>query len=392
MARSLFDSLLGTLDRRSIGEMAGALGESEQSVSRGMESSIAVILAALIGKSQDTSELAKILDLAPAAYGDVTWSRVAAGASDPSSPLVSSGRRVLAALFGNEEGAVASAVSTRSGLRPGATSTLMGMAARIVMCFATKRLRDGGLSLSDFAAVLRGESAAVRDALPGGLSDLFWPRTTGATPAVVGQAAEREKSSSWGLLLTLAALALGLVGIFTHAHRPTTKVDLSGTANRAAAQMYKLGEFVKQTLPNNIDLNIAANGVEARVLAFIQDPRATPDDRTWFVCDRLQFDTGSAKLHPESQEQISNIAAILSAYPSVRMTVVGYTDNVGSPEQNRQLSQARANAVVVELVRKGTSAERLTAEGYGERDPVAGNSTEEGRAQNRRVSIGVSQK
>ena len=74
MARSLFDSLLGTLDRRSIGEMAGALGESEQSVSRGMESSIAVILAALIGKSQDTSELAKILDLAPAAYGDVTWS------------------------------------------------------------------------------------------------------------------------------------------------------------------------------------------------------------------------------------------------------------------------------------------------------------------------------
>jgi outer membrane protein OmpA-like peptidoglycan-associated protein len=392
MARSLFDSLLGTLDRRSIGEMAGALGESEQAVSRGMESSIAVILAALIGKSQDTSELAKILDLAPAAYGDVTWSRVAAGASDPSSPLVSSGRRVLAALFESEEGAVASAISIRSGLRPGATSTLMGMAARIVMCFVTKRLRDGGLSLSDFAAVLRGESAAVRDALPGGLSDLFWPRTTGAAPAVVGQAAEREKSSSWGLLLTLAALALGLVWIFTHAHRPTTKVDLSGTANRAAAQMYKLGEFVKQTLPNNIDLSIPANGVEARVLAFIQDPRPTPDDKTWFVCDRLQFDTGSANLYAESQEQISNIAAILSAYPSVRMTVVGYTDNVGSPEQNRQLSQARANAVVVELVRKGTSAERLTAEGYGERDPVAGNATEEGRAQNRRVLIRVSQK
>jgi OOP family OmpA-OmpF porin len=392
MARSLFDSLLGTLDRRSIGEMAGALGESEQSVSRGMESSIAVILAALIGKSQDTSELAKILDLAPATYGDVTWSRVAAGASDPSSPLVSSGRRVLAALFGSEEGAVASAISIRSGLRSGATSRLMGMAACIVMCFVIKRLRDGGLSLSDFAAVLRGESAAVRDALPGGLSDLFWPRTTGAAAAVVGQVAEREKSSSWGLLLTLAALALGLVWIFTHAHRPTAKVDLSGTANRAAAQMYKLGEFVKQTLPNNIDLSIPANGVEARVLAFIQDPRITPDDRTWFVCDRLQFDTGSASLHPESQEQISNIAAILSAYPSVRMTVVGYTDNVGSPEQNRQLSQARANAVVVELVRKGTSAERLTAEGYGELDPVAGNSTEEGRAQNRRVSIRVSQK
>jgi len=266
------------------------------------------------------------------------------------------------------------------------------MAACIVVCFVAKRLRDGGLSLSDFTAVLRGESAAVRDALPGGLSDLFWPLTTGAAPAVVGQPAEREKSSSWGLLLTLAALALGLVWIFTHAHRPTTKVDLNGTANRAAAETYKLSEFVKQTLPNNINLSIPANGVEARVLAFIQDPRGTPNDRTWFVCDRLQFDTGSAKLHPESQEQISNIAAILSAYPSVRMTVVGYTDNVGSPEQNRQLSQARANAVVVELVRKGTSAERLTAEGYGERDPVADNSTEEGRAQNRRVSIRVSRK
>jgi K(+)-stimulated pyrophosphate-energized sodium pump len=122
------------------------------------------------------------------------------------------------------------------------------------------------------------------------------------------------------------------------------------------------------------------------------DPAARPDRTTWFDFDRLLFDTGSPSLRPESQEQLNNIAAILQAYPNVRLKVGGYTDNVGGTERNLKLSQDRATSVVVELVNKGVSPNRLSAEGYGEQHPMADNSTEEGRARNRRVSMRVTEK
>jgi OOP family OmpA-OmpF porin len=71
--------------------------------------------------------------------------------------------------------------------------------------------------------------------------------------------------------------------------------------------------------------------------------------------------------------------------------VGGYTDNVGSAEQNQKLSQKRADNVMAQLESKGISANRLTAAGWGEQSPVADNATAEGRARNRRVPVGATQ-
>jgi OOP family OmpA-OmpF porin len=74
------------------------------------------------------------------------------------------------------------------------------------------------------------------------------------------------------------------------------------------------------------------------------------------------------------------------------MRIGGYTDNVGDPAQNLELSKERADAVMAEEVRRGLAPDRLTAEGYGEQHPVADNSTEAGRAQNRRIAMRITQK
>jgi K(+)-stimulated pyrophosphate-energized sodium pump len=105
----------------------------------------------------------------------------------------------------------------------------------------------------------------------------------------------------------------------------------------------------------------------------------------------LRFDVGSAKLRPESQAKLDDIAGILRTNPNARMTVTGHTDSVGNAEGNRLLSEKRANGVVAELVNKGISKDRIAAEGSGQQYPVADNSTAEGRAQNRRVSVDVTQ-
>jgi outer membrane protein OmpA-like peptidoglycan-associated protein len=111
-----------------------------------------------------------------------------------------------------------------------------------------------------------------------------------------------------------------------------------------------------------------------------------------FSFDRLLFSTGSATLQPQSSEQLHNIAAILKAYPNTHLTIGGYTDNTGDAAQNLKLSQDRADSVTAELVKLGVAKDRLLAKGYGEQHPVGDNATEAGRAQNRRISMLVTQK
>jgi outer membrane protein OmpA-like peptidoglycan-associated protein len=74
------------------------------------------------------------------------------------------------------------------------------------------------------------------------------------------------------------------------------------------------------------------------------------------------------------------------------LKIGGYTDNAGDDAANLALSTDRARAVMGELINMGVAANRLEAEGYGEAHPVASNDTEEGRQQNRRVSVRVTKK
>jgi outer membrane protein OmpA-like peptidoglycan-associated protein len=75
--------------------------------------------------------------------------------------------------------------------------------------------------------------------------------------------------------------------------------------------------------------------------------------------------------------------------PTVRIEIGGHTDNVGKPADNLALSNNRAKAVVRYLISKGIAASRMTAKGYGETKPIADNSSEEGRAKNRRTELKV---
>jgi cytochrome c oxidase subunit II len=140
-----------------------------------------------------------------------------------------------------------------------------------------------------------------------------------------------------------------------------------------------------------LKLNVAADGIESKVMSFITGN--TPlDEKTWFNFDRLLFETGKSTLKSESQEQLKNIVEILKAYPNVNIKLGGYTDNVGHAANNLKLSDDRAKSVMTELVKMGIDKTRLAAEGYGQEHPVADNATEEGRSQNRRISIKVTKK
>jgi outer membrane protein OmpA-like peptidoglycan-associated protein len=101
----------------------------------------------------------------------------------------------------------------------------------------------------------------------------------------------------------------------------------------------------------------------------------------------INFDFDKADIKPESQPIIDEIVKLLENDPSLNLTVEGHTDNVGAPDYNKGLSDARARSVVAALTARGIEAGRLRAEGHGQDRPIADNSTDEGRAQNRRVEL-----
>ena len=101
----------------------------------------------------------------------------------------------------------------------------------------------------------------------------------------------------------------------------------------------------------------------------------------------VNFQTGKATLLPASQGTLDQVAHSLIDNPDVNVEVGGHTDNVGSEAANLRLSQARAEAVRQYLIGKGVPADRITAKGYGESNPVGNNATAAGRAANRRVEL-----
>jgi outer membrane protein OmpA-like peptidoglycan-associated protein len=101
----------------------------------------------------------------------------------------------------------------------------------------------------------------------------------------------------------------------------------------------------------------------------------------------VTFATGSANLSPDFRATLDKVGATLTEYEKTYVDVMGHTDSVGSDAFNQTLSEQRASTVADYLAGKGVQRARLATKGFGESQPKASNTSEEGRATNRRVEI-----
>ena len=101
----------------------------------------------------------------------------------------------------------------------------------------------------------------------------------------------------------------------------------------------------------------------------------------------VSFDTGSATIKPQMRTVLDPFASSLTNDPKAQLTIIGHTDSTGSPAVNDPLSVQRAQSVRDYLATHGVTSTRIQIDGRGEREPVADNATESGRAKNRRVEI-----
>ncbi|MGM0593111.1 MAG: OmpA family protein [Pseudomonadota bacterium] len=109
------------------------------------------------------------------------------------------------------------------------------------------------------------------------------------------------------------------------------------------------------------------------------------------VSSEASFDFDRAEIKPQFRPTLDKVARVLRDDPGLRITVIGFTDSIGSESYNLRLSQRRADATADYLVSRGVARSQILTEGLGEAEPRASNMTEAGRAQNRRVEIYLQQ-
>jgi len=136
----------------------------------------------------------------------------------------------------------------------------------------------------------------------------------------------------------------------------------------------------------------ATAAMRAQLLQQLNSVLQTTDSPRGLVVNMADvlFDFGKHDLKPDAKMKLAKLAGIIQAHPGLRLAIEGHTDNIGSDEANMKLSQQRADAVRDLLLQQGLAADTVTALGLGKADPVADNSTNEGRQKNRRVEIIVS--
>ncbi|HSA55711.1 MAG TPA: OmpA family protein [Gemmatimonadaceae bacterium] len=420
---SLVNSITELVTPDMASRVATTLGESDTAVTRGLRAGISSVLAGLVNRTGDSGAMSRVYEMATHRENDLdALGDVASNITRSMTGAVRTGGvadALLSTLFGGRSSEVGHLVARTAGFQKSSSgSMILSAAAPMVLGFLGRTVRDRSLGVSQFTSLIASQRDSILDAAPMGLGNLldtesaarvggpaYRREETHVPPPRTAQ--QREKSGGgwlWPLLGGAAVLAL-LWAVLGRDRTPQTTAraadTVAGTAAGAARRTVDtaagtvagvardLGASTRHMLPGGVALDVPERGIESRLIGFIADERRPVNDTTWFNFDRLTFATGSATILPDSREQLDNIAAILKAYTNVRVRIGGYTDSSGDVTTNIRLSQQRAEAVRQALIGRGVAASRLTAEGYGAAHPVADNTTEAGRAQNRRIALRV---
>ncbi|UOQ64541.1 OmpA family protein [Hymenobacter volaticus] len=429
-----------------INHISLAVDESEKGVEKALEKAIPLVLESLMLRAERTGGPEMLLDLAREAY---TANLFPHFPHLETTAWYAKGASLMQNLAGEGYEGLINRISIVSSIRPSAGQSLLLIAAAAVLSVLGKYAAENELSQAELMNWFRTQKAEIAMALfpdmnrrPTEFSDrpdtqlnasitsrpaamarrpapaeqgIWNPIGGGATytpqPETHAPAPSPAPSFRWQwALVLLMAVCLGYY--FGHDQLTTipgtaaafATAPPEGTPAVAASTkgvydkdrdtyIYDTGQPIILTLANGTTQKVGANSTENRLYTFLSDPAFQVDsvNRTkgWINFDRVYFEAGKATLTPESQLQLHNVAEVLKSFPKATVKLGGYTDSTGDAAKNLQISEQRAKTAALALVKEGIPFSRLQYKGYGSKYFVADNTTLEGRALNRRISVRV---
>ncbi|MCF3110428.1 OmpA family protein [Niabella sp. CC-SYL272] len=422
MSINIVDLVKNYVPQDLIAKAGSFLNESEGNVSNAVSGIIPAVLGLFASKASSGEQgAAEVLDAAKGFSNSGIQNN--ADALFGNADLLSKGTSLFKGLLGDKTNSIIDSIANFAGIKSSSSGSLISMIVPLVLGLLGKHATDNHLNAGTFSSFMSSQKSNILSALPSGLGSLGTVLGLNSISDGVRQTVSNVQETAapaynyaketaqnagggakWLLpLLLLAVVALALwyflgkgcnntsttsTGADSTAVAPTDTLTTPQTAPAPAAKT-----LAEVTLPNGVKLQAYPGGIEDQLVQFIQsDEYKNATDSTlkekWFNFDDLNFEFGTTKLTDSSKRQLDNIAAILKAFPDVKIKVGGYTDKKGDDAANLKLSDGRAKAVQAALKAAGVGAQVPEAEGYGEKlAKVDENASDEARAADRRTSV-----
>ncbi len=389
---SLLDSVRAYLTPELIRGASSAIREPESAIRLALATAVPSILAGLTHLSSSVEGVRQLGNLVhEGAFAPVADNAaILFAGGTPTTNLMSAGQQLLGSVFENSS-SIVDTLARHSGIHTSSAAALLGMTAPLVLGVIGKCANAQGLDAAGIAGLLRAQQESIFGALPSRISQLI----ALSGPAVVPPAADADRGRSraaaeiarerysgaptgsstagvkrwlWVALIVLAGV---LLWIFARSRGPS-------------------GALTRLSLPNGTSISVFEDSLNYSLASYLASQ--TGDVPRTFIFDHLNFQTASTELTPDSVQNVTDLTAILKAYPNAQITLTGHTDNTGDADANQRLSVDRANVIKTMLVSGGVASDRISTAGYGQSRPITANYTDEGRARNRRLELTVTGK
>ena len=413
----LMKTLSGLLTPEMTQKISQMTGATPQQTTSALSSAFPTILAGLMGKlGSDQGSFGTILEMI----------KKVSSSSDMFSNAQTStqtGTNFLNTLFGDKLNTVVQGFSTHANINTTTSQNILSAGSNLVMGTLGKVNQTQGLTASSLLGLLTQNKSSIMGMLPSGLGSMLNLSSIGNVAGLAQQAGGgfMKKLIPLAAVLALAFFGIkyyGKTAVKTVQETASTAVeatkDAATTATQAASDAAatvteaasdaastvtdaastaasNAAKWMDVTLPNGTKLNLEEGTINYTLAKFLESTDQTALPQT-FVFDHLNFDTGATTVTTESKATVETLSQILKAYPNATISLVGHTDNTGDAAENKTLSANRAEAVKKLLTEMSVNDARIATIGMGSETPLADNTTEEGRAKNRRLEVAVTKK
>jgi OmpA-OmpF porin, OOP family len=394
MGTNILDLVKGQLSEAILAKASGFLGENSAATAKAMSLILPSVLGGMANKAANADGATELFGLM---QGDNHSTDIFGslgtllGGGSATQGLMDSGGGVVNALFGNKTSNIASVIASAVGMKTGSASSLMSIAAPILMNVLSRKMGDSP-SAGGLVSLLGSQLPFLKNAgLPTALTSALGLTNLNLTNPVISAPRVTVEEGGLGRFLPwLILLASALAGFyfFKSCQISTPQAPVAAAVEQKVAPTV-VDTVRKLPLPSG-DITVRVGSFLDKLYTEILDPKADLSKALTF--DNVNFAVNSAQLTEGSKTQLDDLAKIMTAYPNVQIKVDGHTDNVGKAAENLKLSQARAASVSAYLGTHGVGAGRIVTAGFGSVKPVADNATAAGKAQNRRIEAFVTKK